>query len=430
MDIQYLYNQYLKSSGVVIDSRKIVPNCIFFAIKGDKFDGNNFAEDAILHGAKLAVVERSELAVNDKYMLVNNSLECLQQLANFHRKQLGIKILAITGTNGKTTTKELVNRVLSLRFDTYATEGNLNNHIGVPLTLLSISQNTEFAVIEMGANHPGEIEFLCNIAEPDYGIITNIGIAHIQGFGSFQNIINTKTELYNFLQQKNGIVFYNSDNKILAEHLNNFEQKYCYAINNSADLIVQEVYGNFFTNMKYIVKNQTYEINSNLVGKYNWENISVAVLVGKYFGIEYPLINKAIENYYPKNNRSQVLQTSQNTLILDMYNANPSSMRLAIENFAQLDAENKVIVLGDMFELGTIEEQEHNKIIEMITNLEFSKVYLIGKVFSKINNNSNFITQNTVTDMYKYLENNKITNSTVLLKASRGIGLEALLTLF
>lgn len=421
MEISKLYDIFKKSSGVITDSRKVEKNSLFFALKGDKFNANEFAAAALKSGALACVIDDEKYKTSEKCILVDDVLVTLQKLANFHRKQLGIKILSITGTNGKTTTKELINCVLSQKFNTCATQGNLNNHIGVPLTLLSMNKNTEFGIVEMGANHPGEIAALCEIAEPDFGLITNIGTAHIEGFGSFEGVIKTKSEMYRFLEKSGGTIFLNSDNGILRNQTTYSELvKYGTDCNNFT-------YGKFISanpllKVLFYDKNSEFEINTNLFGNYNFENVLAAVCVGQYFRVENQKIKSAIENYFPKNNRSQIQITNSNTLLLDMYNANPTSMSSSIQNFAQIDAANKVLIIGDMLELGNISHDEHFKIIELIRKLNFENVFLVGKEFCKINNE--FKTFEKSTELAEYLTENKIINSTILLKASRGIKLE------
>jgi len=426
MNIKNIYNQYLNSSGIVTDSRNIKSGSMFFALKGENFNGNTFAKKAIQNGALCAVIDEVEFCENENFILVDNVLKTLQDLANFHRKKLGMKILGITGTNGKTTTKELVNAVLSQKFKTVATIGNLNNHIGVPLTLLSMNQTTEFGIVEMGANHCGEIDELCKIAEPDFGIITNVGTAHIEGFGSFEGVVKTKTELYNFLEIKDGIIFYNKNNEILSSKVKTKNKSYgC----EDADLKSNYISANPFLKLNYIDNKQIVEINTNLIGKYNFENVSAAVCVAKYFEIENIKIKNAIENYFPTNNRSQIKETQSNTLILDLYNANPSSMSVAINNFAEMQVQNKILIIGDMFELGNVSETEHKKIVELIKNLNFANVYLVGYQFEKINDCNKFKTFTTSEILYNYLKQNNIMKSTILLKASRGVKLEKVVEL-
>lgn len=422
MEISKLHKLYKKSTGVVTDSRKVVKNSLFFALKGDNFNGNEFAKIALKMGASHCIIDEQQFKVDKRFILVDNVLETLQKLANYHRKHLKVKILAITGTNGKTTTKELVNCVLSQKFKTFATQGNLNNHIGVPLTLLSMNENTEIGIVEMGANHVGEIAELCEISEPDFGLITNIGTAHIEGFGSVENIIKTKTELYRFLEQKKGTIFLNSDNEILKNQIN-YSKIITYGTSDKLNSWGKFLSSNPLLKFDFNDKLTKIEVNTNLFGKYNFENNLAAVCIGQYFDIESSKIKSALEKYFPQNNRSQIQKTLTNTLLLDMYNANPTSMKSAITNFAEIIADNKILIIGDMFELGHISKNEHKKIVELIEELKFTKVFLVGKEFSNVNQNKFDIFETSI-DLAIYLSINKITNAIILIKASRGIKLE------
>jgi len=422
MQISELHNIFLKSTGIVTDSRKIELNSLFFALKGENFNGNLFAKQAIEDGAMFSVVDDKEFAIDDKFILVDNVLTTLQKLANYHRKQLSFPIIGITGTNGKTTTKELVNCVLSKKFKTVATAGNLNNHIGVPITLLKMSVKDEFGIVEMGANHIGEIDELCKIAEPDFGLITNIGSAHLEGFGSFEGVIKTKTEMYRFLEKKQGLIFYNSDNSILKNNIGT-SRTYCYGTSSDVNVKGEVIDSNPLLRFKFIYHENEITVNTNLFGSYNFENNMAAVCIGQYFGIEVNDIKNAIENYFPQNNRSQIKKTDKNTLFLDMYNANPTSMAASIENFAELNVNSKVLIIGGMRELGEVSFDEHFKIVKLIENNNFEKVFLVGDEFSKVQSNK-FIIFMTSDDLAKYLSENEINNSTILLKGSRGIQLE------
>ena len=358
MSIQDLHELFMKSSGVITDSRKIKNNCIFFSLQGSNFNGNKFAKSAIENGAMYAVIDEEKYFENkENYILVDNSLATLQQLANFHRKKVKTKIIGITGSNGKTTTKELINSVLKTHFKTYCTKGNLNNHIGVPLSLLEISDNTEFAVIEMGANHIGEIELLSKIAEPNYGYITNFGKAHLEGFGSEEGVIKGKSELYEFLTESFGFVFYNSDDEKQKHILSNYNKKFGF--------------GKEAGDLNYLVKaenpNIVVEVNNNtfkstLFGNYNIPNVISAISIGIFLGVPIEKVKNGISDYISSNNRSQILKINSNNVILDAYNANPSSMLLAIKAFQNAELENKVLILGDMFELGRDENKFHQEI--------------------------------------------------------------------
>jgi UDP-N-acetylmuramoyl-tripeptide--D-alanyl-D-alanine ligase len=420
-----LYSLFKQYPIVVTDTRKIVPDSIFFALKGANFNGNKFAESALEKGCKYAVVDEEEFAVNDSCILVDDVLTTLQDLAREHRRSLSIPILAITGTNGKTTTKELVNAVLSKKYKTYATQGNLNNHIGVPLTLLSMSEETEFGVVEMGANHSGEIKFLCEIAEPDFGIITNVGKAHLEGFGSFEGVKKTKKELYDYLQGR-GKVFVNCENDYLMGMLND-QELYRYGNTEEADSKAR-----FLQAEPYLIlelrspKIGKLYIKTKLIGGYNFENALAAVTVGRYFDIKESDVKGALENYEPSNNRSQLKKTEKNVLFLDAYNANPSSMGVAVNNFADLKMKNKLVILGDMLELGEDSEKEHQQLIDLLQGRTLENVYLVGDIFSKVNTVDQFKTFLTADEVVAMLEEENVTNHYILIKGSRGIQLEKL----
>jgi len=424
MQTSKLYEIFKKFPQISTDSRKIEPDSLFFALSGENFNGNKFANNALKKGAKYAIIDQAEFNVEGKTILVINTLKALQELANFHRRQLNIPIIGITGTNGKTTTKELINNVLSSQYETFATHGNFNNHIGVPLTLLSMTAKTEIGIVEMGANHVGEINFLCNIAEPNYGIITNVGVAHIEGFGSLERVLETKTELYRFIKKNNGTIFINIDNKALKKHIKDIDIQ-TYATHKPADTFGRFISQDPFLNIQLTKDCKLYNIKTQLVGKYNLENILAAISFGFFFKIEISKIIKSIENYKPINNRSQLLKTQNNILILDLYNANPSSMHVAIENFNSIQANEKALILGDMLELGEVSENEHNKIVHLIEKSNYKDVYLVGKEFSKTND---FNTFENVERLKKYLQLNKITGKNILIKGSRGIHLEDILS--
>jgi len=417
MQIQKLYTLFLLSPKICTDSREIKQGSVFFALKGENFNGNKFAEKAVKNGCVFAVVDEKEFALNDKFILVEDVLQCLQELAKYHREQLRIPVIAITGTNGKTTSKELISAVLSKELNVAATKGNLNNHIGVPLTLLSIKQEDEIAIIEMGANHEGEIAFLCDIAQPNFGVITNIGKAHLEGFGSFEGVIRAKSELYNYIQKNVGTLFVNSEAELLLELANNIS-KTTYGKNGDCKGDISE--NTPFISMIF----QDKEIQSKLIGDYQFYNIMLAVCIGKHFGVSINNIKPAIENYTPTNNRSQIIKTKNNTLILDAYNANPSSMSAMLYSFSKQNYQNKLCILGDMLEMGKSSLEEHQAIINLAEELKLECIF-IGKEFSKVNENAY-----TNTDEFsKYLEKNSINNNTILLKGSRGIALEKLVDL-
>ncbi|MDM8161945.1 UDP-N-acetylmuramoyl-tripeptide--D-alanyl-D-alanine ligase [Labilibaculum sp. K2S] len=423
MQLSNIYLLFKEHPIVVTDTRKIVPNSIFFALKGDNFNGNEFALVAIEKGCKYAIIDEDEYAIDDRFILVDDVLSTLQDLAKEHRRQLNIPILAITGTNGKTTTKELVHEVLKRKFQTAATIGNLNNHIGVPLTLLSMNKETEFGIVEMGANHPGEIQKLCEIAEPDYGIITNVGKAHLEGFGSFEGVIKTKKELYDFLFKNGGKVFVNADNDYLTEMLN--DQEFI-SYGNSENAFSK---AKFLQAEPYLVLEirsaigKLY-IKTKLIGAYNFENALVAVTIGRYFKIDEIEIKEALEKYVPSNNRSQLKKTEKNILFLDAYNANPTSMKAAIENFAGMSRKNKVIILGDMLELGSDARKEHLDLLQLIQDRQLQSVFLVGDIFTEVNSNEQFKTFKNTSELIKELDKTELLNQYILIKGSRGIRLE------
>ncbi|WP_271782874.1 UDP-N-acetylmuramoyl-tripeptide--D-alanyl-D-alanine ligase [Aquimarina algiphila] len=424
MTIAQIHQLFLESNTVCTDTRKIKKKDIFFALKGENFNGNTYAEKALKLGASYAIVDEKEFKTSEKHILVNNALKTLQELASYHRKYLGIPIIALTGSNGKTTTKELINSVLSSSFNTTATIGNLNNHIGVPLTLLSMSKDTQIGIVEMGANHQGEIEFLSSITSPDYGYITNIGKAHLEGFGGIDGVLKGKTELYTYLKNNNKLVFLNSDDKKL-QNASLGINAYTFSTSSKTDVTIQLTETN--PNVKATYQNLT--INSNLVGAYNFTNIAAAITIGRYFEIDIQLIKNAIESYIPKNNRSQILEKGNHTIILDAYNANPTSMDAAINSFTQLNHNHKVVFLGDMFELGEAAALEHQNIADIISNTNVNEIYLIGSNF--------FLTQCKDPRIKKFksyedlmsnwsLENKK---DAILIKGSRGMQLERILEL-
>jgi len=417
MEIQSLYTIFLKYPSICTDTRKITKNCLFFALKGENFNGNKFAKDAIKKGAKFAIIDEKSYPLNNNYILVDDVLKTLQQLANYHSKKLNIPIIGITGTNGKTTTKELINTVLAKKYKTTATKGNLNNHIGVPLTLLSIKPDCEIAIIEMGANHLKEIEFLCKIAEPNYGIITNIGTAHIEGFGSLEGVKKTKNELYQFIKSVKGKIFVNADDKTLNS-LSTNSPKYTYG-NANADCIGQLISSTPVVKLKWKDK----IITSKLYGNYNYNNILAAICIGNYFDVAPTQIQNAIENYTPKNNRSQLIKMNTNTIFLDAYNANPTSMNAAIDTFAADTSKNKLMILGDMLELGNISQQEHQAIVTKVEKLKINTLF-IGNEFSAVPKKYNFTYLKDYKAAKDWLKHAKLLNYHLLIKGSRGIQLE------
>ncbi|WP_439132860.1 UDP-N-acetylmuramoyl-tripeptide--D-alanyl-D-alanine ligase [Polaribacter sp.] len=417
MKIAQIYKLYKEYYLVDTDTRKIRKNTIFFALKGANFNGNTFAEKALELGAKYAIVDEVINTTNQNIILVDNVLDTLQKLANYHRKQLHIPIIALTGSNGKTTTKELINAVLQQKYFTKATTGNLNNHIGVPLTLLSINNKHEIGIVEMGANHQKEIEFLASICEPDYGYITNFGKAHLEGFGGVKGVIKGKSELYTFLKENHKIAFVNPDDQIQVEKTKAIES----ILFDQKNLKFEDI--NPFVKVKF----HNSIIQSNLIGKYNFSNIAAAITIGTYFKVEQNAIKEAIENYIPKNNRSQIINKNENTIILDAYNANPSSMTVALENFAALPNTQKTVILGDMFELGEDSFKEHQTIINLCETLNFSKQYFIGEHFYQCKTNKPLF--KTFADFEDYIKKNPLKNLTIFIKGSRGMRLERVLDL-
>jgi UDP-N-acetylmuramoyl-tripeptide--D-alanyl-D-alanine ligase len=428
MSIEEIYSVFLKCPNICTDSRKAQKDAIFFSLIGEHFNGNTYAESALNRGCLYAIIDEAKYSKDNRYIIVENALKTLQDLAKYHRSKLKIPIIGITGTNGKTTTKELINAVLSKKVKTLATSGNLNNHIGVPKTILSITNNTEIAIIEMGANHIGEIAELCEIAQPDYGIITNIGKAHLEGFGNFEGIVKAKSELYNWIKKSGKGLFVNIENDLLSS-LSEKIKRITYGNYLKADYSGRIIKADPMLELEWFNKNNNFIalLKTHLVGKYNFENILAAIAVGSFFNVENDLINKAIEEYIPTNNRSQIITTKNNTLIVDAYNANPSSMELAINNFAATSYTNKTVILGDMFELGQDSEKEHLKILNLILRMNFSKIILVGSMFSKINNDKNIPTFINSDELASWLGKNKIPGATILIKGSRGVKMEKII---
>lgn len=427
MDISFIHSLFLKCSSVSIDTRKIEKDTFFVAIKGENFDANTFAKEALDKGALYAIIDNESYYIDARTILVNDSLVALQELAKFHRAYLKLPIIALTGSNGKTTTKELIQVVLSKKYKTKATVGNLNNHIGVPLTLLSFTKQTEIGIVEMGANHKKEIEFLCDIANPDYGYITNFGKAHLEGFGGIEGVIQGKSEMYQNLRMHDKLVFVNGDDTIQVSKSNEMKAYSFGVINKNVDVNISATTANPFVEVSF----RSTTVFSNLIGLYNANNLNAAIAIGTYFKVEDQMIKEALEAYIPDNNRSQMLKQGSNQIILDAYNANPSSMAVAIDNFLQLDQSNKVMVLGDMFELGLESLEEHKAVVLRLANAKDCTCYLIGLDFysNKIEKAhlKFFKSFDSFSDYFKELT---VSNSTILIKGSRGMALERTLELF
>ena len=423
--IETLYRHFTKAYRVTTDSRKVEKDAVFFALKGENFDANDFAMQVAEAGvASLVVADRKDLQKHERILIVDDTLKALQDLAAYHRQQMKATVLSITGTNGKTTTKELVSAVLAKKYNLIHTMGNLNNHIGVPLTLLSIKPETEIAVVEMGANHPGEIDTLCKIADPDFGLITNVGKAHLEGFGSFEGVIETKTALYRHIKANGQAVFVNRMNDILWQRSEG-QNRISYGCHSNADYPVEQGQCNPYLSVKW----QEQEVRTRLVGAYNFENVAAAIAVGSYFGVEKEAIIEALESYTPTNSRSQVIDTEKNRIIMDAYNANPTSMRAALINFANICGERHLLILGDMRELGTASEEEHRNILGLMKELKFKEALLVGSNFSAYNENPDWKTFATVEDLCQYLEGHSTSGKTILVKGSNSIQLGKVLPL-
>ena len=417
MDVKDFYFSYFQAGNISIDSRKIEKETIFFAFSGESFDAATKAEDAIRNGAAAVIVEKKEYEnIDKKIFYVPSTLDFLQNLALFHRRQLQIPIIGLTGSNGKTTTKELISSVLARKYKTQYTFGNLNNHIGVPLTLLSITKEHEIAVIEMGANHQKEIELLCSLAEPNIGYITNFGKAHLEGFGGFEGVIKGKSDLYDYLKQNNQTILVNEADEIQREKTKNYSKKITFGADDS-----QYYFEKFVENNLVGITYKGQKIKSNLTGDYNFTNICAAVSLGLYFDIDFEEIKSAIENYKPTNMRSQVVEKNGKTLVLDTYNANPSSMALSLNNFSQFTG-SKTVIIGDMLELGEESVMEHQKIWELAQSLNLDEIIIVGSIFKQVNPSEKSF-KNT-DELIEYLKQNPIKNKNILLKGSRGIALE------
>jgi UDP-N-acetylmuramoyl-tripeptide--D-alanyl-D-alanine ligase len=427
MDISCIHELFLKSSGVSIDTRKIVAKSFFVAIKGDNYDANTFAKEALEKGASYVIIDNEVNYIDDRTILVADSLTLLQELALYHRNYLKTPIIALTGSNGKTTTKELIQVVLQKKYNTKATVGNLNNHIGVPLTLLSFNSETEIGIVEMGANHQKEIEFLCRLALPDYGYITNFGKAHLEGFGGVEGVIKGKGEMYQYLRANNKVAFINAEDAIQVEKSAGIQSYSFGEATKHPDVIIDSVKADPFVIINY----DTITVNSHLIGLYNANNINAAIAIGQYFKVDDLAIKDALEGYVPENNRSQLLNKGSNQIILDAYNANPSSMAVAIDNFLQLDTNRKILILGDMFELGGESVEEHRTIVSSLSSAYECTCYLIGSDFYSTRTEEKHLKFFKSFDNFSnYFKGLTIENSTLLIKGSRGMALERTLDFF
>ncbi|MFV0149087.1 UDP-N-acetylmuramoyl-tripeptide--D-alanyl-D-alanine ligase [Empedobacter falsenii] len=423
MNTAEIFEQFLKSKNVTTDTRNISKDCIFFALKGANFNGNTFAQEAINQGAMLAIVDEKEYENNSQNIfLVHNALETLQDLARMYRKHLQIPFIGLTGSNGKTTTKELISAVLKEKFKTHYTFGNLNNHIGVPLTILSIPEDTEIAVIEMGANHQKEIELLASISQPDFGYITNFGKAHLEGFGGIEGVIKGKSELYDFLRANKKTAFVNYNDPIQVEKTADIN-RITFSDQNNTNVQIELIENK----TEYLaVKYKNLDIHSHLTGNYNFSNISCAIAIGQYFGIDAESIKNGIENYFPSNNRSQIINKENYKIVMDAYNANPSSMEASLNNFVKFEG-SKTIIIGDMFELGDEAKTEHQRVLDLAERLNFDQIFILGHHFSEtITTNPNVKKFEDRKAFEKYLIDNPIKTKNILIKGSHGMRLDLL----
>ena len=423
MEMEQLHQLFLQYPKVCTDTRTIENNCIFFALKGPNFNGNAFAQDALNKGAAYAIIDEEEFASGSTSILVDNVLETLQKLGTYHRNQNKAKVISLTGSNGKTTTKELINTVLSKKYKTIATKGNLNNHIGVPLTLLAIKEDTEIAIIEMGANHQKEIGLLSNISQPDFGYITNFGKAHLEGFGGVEGVIKGKSELYDYLLANDRYAFLNADDPIQKEKLSPYIKKFGFSQQNHQFYNIKFLRANPFVKIQF----EETTVKTQLTGAYNFPNCAIAILIGKYFNIEAYVIKEALENYIPENNRSQILEKKGHKIVLDAYNANPTSMQAALESFSKIDGNVKFIFLGDMFELGDEAETEHQNIADLVLELGFTDVYLVGENFAKTT--TDYQQFHSFDDLKKSFDFESLAKGNILIKGSRGMAMERILDL-
>lgn len=421
--IEKIYKLYKTAYTVTTDSRTITQGCVFVALKGEHFDGNDFALNVAEEGiAACVIADRKDLPQHERLFVVEDSLKALQELANYHRKQLDTPIIGITGTNGKTTTKELVSAVLAKKYNILFTQGNFNNQLGVPLTLLRIKPDTELAVIEMGASHPGDINELTGIGEPNYGMITNIGRAHLRDFGGYEGVIKTKNEMYQYIAAHKGLLFVNKDNELLMD-LSKSINKVTYGTSNDADIQGKLLSANPYLSVEWNGK----KIDTQLVGDYNFENVMAAICIGTYFNVATNDIVEALSSYRPTNNRSQVIETARNRVVMDAYNANPTSMSHSIKNFRNICKSDNLLILGDMRELGNESEQEHKNILELIKELRFENVYLVGEEFQRVAKNTKFSTFINVEELAQYLQQHPVSGRDILVKGSNSIHLNKII---
>ncbi len=427
MKIDDLHSLFSKSSGISTDTRTIKKNNIFFCLKGEKFDGNLFIDQAFRLGASFVIYDDEKLNYkSEKAIKVKNVLKTLQALAKYHRSKFNIPVIGLTGSNGKTTSKELINSVLSQKFNITFTSNNFNNHIGVPLTILKINRKTDLAIVEMGANHLGEIDLLCNIADPNIGYITNFGKAHLEGFGGIEGVIKGKSELYEYIRESKGVILINNDDRIQREKSKGINT-FSFGKSKKSDYSIYNTSSN--KNLCEASLNDK-KITSNLHGEYNFENINASIAMGIYFGLSFEQIENGIKNYIPKNNRSEMIKTKKNLLFVDSYNANPSSMKLSIQSFLKFKEVKKTLILGDMHEIGKTYLIEHERILNSIKNNKDLKIFLVGKIFNQLKFNSGRIHFfNETNELIEYFKKNLITGHTILLKGSRKINLEKVIPL-
>ena len=423
MELEQLHQLFLKHPNVSTDTRKIEKDCIFFALKGPNFNGNAFAKEALDKGAAYVVIDEEEFQSGDTTILVDNVLEALQKLGTDHRNHCKAKVISLTGSNGKTTTKELINAVLSKKYKTIATEGNLNNHIGVPLTLLTITKATEIAIVEMGANHQKEIELLSNISQPDFGYITNFGKAHLEGFGGVEGVIKGKSELYDYLIANDGHIFMNADDPIQKEKLSPYVRKFGFSTKDHQFYTITFMGANPFVEIQF----EGTTVKTQLTGAYNFPNCAIAILIGKYFNIAPKAIKEALESYLPENNRSQNLEKKGHKIVLDAYNANPTSMQASLESFSKVDGNLKFVFLGDMFELGEEAEMEHQNIANLALDLGFDQVCLVGENFAKTKTEAQQFS--SFQELKEQFDFTSLPKGNILIKGSRGMAMERILDL-